>query len=318
MMFSLDSLKCVAIIYAVAVLWVPVVHAVMVLTPSVTETTRDLGENILIICETETPDSPHWFGPDGTQIPSDAEVGLAARVFAAEQTTFSRLFVNRAEEGDGGVYTCRTDTEEATLQLILQLPLRIESAPSPQQTGLGSDYKIVCQVTSPTTPTFTWYYRGDVIDIDATPRYTLAADGLMITDVMTSDAGPYTCEALNPDTGDSDFQDIVFNVMDDATPQALDSPSASQLPSVSPTRTLNVTSSRTAGTPNITTETGEGTGDTARDNTSAVVGGGLAGMVLLMAVIVSLYIVYRNNVKRREGRSRGRVNTADRAEDGGM
>ncbi|XP_066279345.1 neural cell adhesion molecule 2-like [Branchiostoma lanceolatum] len=288
----------------------------MTLTPSVTETTRDLGENILIICETEAPDSPHWFGPDGSQIPSDAEVGLSARVFAAEQTTSSRLFVNLAEEGDEGVYACRTDTEEATLQLILQLPLRIESAPSPQQTRAGSDYKIACQVMSPTTPTFTWYYRGDVIDIDAISRYTLAADGLMITDVMTSDAGPYTCEALNPDTGDSDFKDIVFNVIEnDTTPQTLDNPGSSPLPSATPTLSSDVTSSRTAALPNMTsTETEEDTGDTSGDNTSMVVGGALAGTVILMAVIVSLYIVYRKTVKRREGRSRGRIHTANGAD----
>ncbi|CAH1264272.1 NCAM2 [Branchiostoma lanceolatum] len=289
----------------------------MTLTPSVTETTRDLGENILIICETEAPDSPHWFGPDGSQIPSDAEVGLSARVFAAEQTTSSRLFVNLAEEGDEGVYACRTDTEEATLQLILQLPLRIESAPSPQQTRAGSDYKIVCQVMSPTTPTFTWYYRGDVIDIDAISRYTLTADGLMITNVMTSDAGPYTCEALNPDTGDSDFKDIVFNVIeDDTTPQlALDNQGSSPLPSATPTLSSDVTSSRTAALPNMTsTETEEDTGDTSGDNTSMVVGGALAGTVILMAVIVSLYIVYRKTAKRREGRSRGRIHTANGAD----
>ncbi|KAI8514788.1 Sortilin- receptor [Branchiostoma belcheri] len=273
----------------------------MILTPSVTEITRDLGENILIICETETADSPHWFGPDGTQIPSDAEVGLSARVFAAEQPTFSRLFVNRAEEGDEGLYACRTVTEEVTLQLILQLPLRIESAPSPQQARAGSDYKIVCQVTSPTTPTYTWYYRGDVIDIDVTSRYALAADGLMITDVMTSDAGPYTCEALNPDSGDSDFKDIVFNVIEDDTPsQASDNSLSSPLPSV--TSTL-FSDSRSATLPNTRTSTGtggEGSGDTdgGGSTSSAAVGGALAGLVILMAVIVSLYIVYRNTLKR--------------------
>ncbi|XP_019620632.1 PREDICTED: neural cell adhesion molecule 2-like [Branchiostoma belcheri] len=235
-------------------------------------------------------------------IPSDAEVGLSARVFAAEQPTFSRLFVNRAEEGDEGVYACRTDTEEVTLQLILQLPLRIESAPSPQQARVGSDYKIVCQVTSPTTPTYTWYYRGDVIDIDVTSRYALAADGLMITDVMTSDAGPYTCEALNPDSGDSDFKDIVFNVIEDDTPsQASDNSLSSSLPSV--TSTL-FSDSRTVSVPNTNTTTSTGTGGESSGetggggSTSAAVGGALAGLVILMAVIVSLYIVYRNTLKR--------------------
>ncbi|XP_078674239.1 neural cell adhesion molecule 2-like [Branchiostoma floridae x Branchiostoma belcheri] len=299
-LFPCDVRQGLAMMLAAVVLCVPVVHAAMVLTPSVTEITRDLGENILIICETETADSPHWFGPDGTQVPSDAEVGLSARVFAAEQPTFSRLFVNRAEEGDEGVYACRTVTEEVTLQLILQLPLRIESAPSPQQARAGSDYKIVCQVTSPTTPTYTWYYRGDVIDIDATSRYALAADGLIITDVMTSDAGPYTCEALNPDSGDSDFKDIVFNVIEDDTPpQALDNSVSTSLPSV--TSTL-FSDSRTATLPNTTNsrETdGESSGDTGGGgSTSAAVGGALAGLVLLMAVIVSLYIVYRNTLKR--------------------
>lgn len=112
------------------------------------------------------------------------------------------LFISSVQASDAGLYICSATTNggpsnSTSITLDVLQPASVSVPSLYYSETVGNNVILQCNVNSPSqTYTVNWYFNGGLLSIFG--RYSGAVSGnpsLRISNVQTSDAGPYVCSA---------------------------------------------------------------------------------------------------------------------------
>ncbi|XP_028823701.1 hemicentin-1 isoform X1 [Denticeps clupeoides] len=128
----------------------------------------------------------------------------------------SKLHIAQSQLGDGGTYTCLASNLEGkarkTFHLTVQVPPSIAGSDLPSEVGvvLNDSVQLECHVQGTPPPFIQWLKDGQNLTTHTESNIRISPDRSTVTVIRSqlSDAGKYTCVAINP----AGEEDRIFNL----------------------------------------------------------------------------------------------------------
>lgn len=144
----------------------------------------------------ETWPAIEWKGPNTKIIGESNERVFSERISALK----SRLYIRSIQDGDAGLYTCRTvgkdaSTFSASNTLLIYTDIKFEKGPSGVEALQGKSVLIPCIATGNPQPDVIWKFKHKKIKKYNDKRHEITGKGLKIHNVKVSDNGSYECNA---------------------------------------------------------------------------------------------------------------------------
>ncbi|XP_073912202.1 obscurin isoform X22 [Castor canadensis] len=154
-----------------------------------TDVTVTEGEDLTLICETTSLDSPVHWTKDGKTLRSSARCKLSY------EGCWAQLVINGATLQDGGRYKCEASGAwSSSIVRVHAQPVRFREALKDMEVPEGGAATLRCMLSSVAAPV-EWRHGDDVLRSGS--KYSLRQDGalleLVVRDLQHEDSGQYSC-----------------------------------------------------------------------------------------------------------------------------